>query len=74
MNSILSSLPNSHWYIELELMQKMIFDEQIMSKSSEIKTKDIELLEIQLNVRSLSATDEFSSDEMYWFLIYSNDI
>ena len=45
-----------------------------MSKSSEIKMKDIKLLETQLNIRSLFATDEFSSDEMYWFLIYSNDI
>ncbi len=52
----------------------MIFDKQIISKSSEIKMKSIELLETQLNVGSLSATDEFSSDEMYWFLIHSNDI
>ena len=43
----------------------MIFGKQIMSKSSEIKIKGIELLETQLNVRSLFATDKFSSDEMY---------
>ena len=55
-------------------MQRMIFDEQIMSKSSEIKMKGIELLETQPNVRSLSATDKFSSDKMYQFLIHSNDI
>src|SRR5439155_22463585 len=55
-------------------MRRMIFDKQIMSKSSEIKMKDIELLETQPNVRSLSATDKFSSDEMYQFLIHFNDI
>ena len=52
----------------------MMFDAQIMVKGSEIETKGIELFETRPNVGSLSATDEFSSDEMYWFLIHSNDI
>jgi hypothetical protein len=74
MNGVLGSLPNSHRHIEPELMRRMMFDAQIMSKSSEIETKGIELLETWPNVRSLSATDEFSSDEMYRFLIHSKDI
>jgi hypothetical protein len=74
MNGVLGSLPNSHRHIEPELMRRMMFDAQIMSKSSEIETKDIELLETRPNVGSLSATDEFSSDEMYRFLIHSKDI
>src|SRR3954452_19134564 len=55
-------------------MRKMMFDKQIMSKSSEIKTKGIKLLETQPNVEFLFATDKFSSDEIYRFLIHSNDI
>ena len=46
-------------------MQRMIFDEQIMSKSSEIEMKGIELLKTQLNIESLFATDKFFSDKMY---------
>ena len=46
-------------------MRRMMFDAQIMAKSSEINPKGIELLENRPNVGSLSATDEFSSDEMY---------
>jgi hypothetical protein len=45
-----------------------------MSKSSEIETKGIELLEVRPNVGSLSATDEFSSDEMYRFLLHSKNV
>ena len=43
----------------------MMFDAQIMVKGSEIEIKGIKLLETRPNVRSLSETDEFSSDEMY---------
>ena len=49
-----------------------MFDTQILAKSS--GTKGIELLETRPNVRSLSATDEFSFDEMYRFLLHSKDI
>ena len=45
-----------------------------MSKSSEIETKGIELLEVRPNVGSLSATDEFSSDEMYRYLLHSKNV
>ena len=55
-------------------MRRMMFDAQIMAKSSEINPKGIELLENRPNVGSLSATDEFSSDEMYRFLLHSMDI
>ena len=55
-------------------MRRMMFDTQIMSKSSEIETKGTELLEIRPNVGSLSATDEFSSDEMYRFLLHSKNV
>ena len=52
----------------------MMFDIQIVSKNSEIETKGIELLEVRPNVRSLFATDEFSSDEMYRFLLHSKNV
>jgi hypothetical protein len=55
-------------------MRRMMFDAQIMVKGSEIETKGIELLETQPNVGSLSETDEFSSDEMYRFLLHSKDV
>src|SRR2546429_9438708 len=72
--TFISSLPNSHRHIEPELMRRMIFDAQIMVKGSEKETKGIKLLETWPNVRSLSETDEFSSDEMYRFLLHSKDI
>ena len=53
-------------------MQRMMFDVQITTKSSEVK--GIELLETQPNVSSLFASDEFSSDEIYRFLLHSRDI
>src|SRR6266542_119730 len=68
----LGFLPNSYRHIEPELMRRMMFDTQILAKSS--GTKGIELLETRPNVRSLSATDEFSFDEMYRFLLHSKDI
>src|SRR5438045_6284695 len=55
-------------------MRRMMFDTQIVSKNSEIETKGIKLLEVRPNVRSLSATDEFSSDEMYQFLLHSKNV
>jgi len=63
--TFLGSLPNSHRHIESELMRRMMFDAQIMVKGSEIEMKGIELLETRPNVRSLSETGEFSSDEIY---------
>ena len=68
----LGSLPNSHQNIEPELMRSMMFDTQILAKSS--STKGIELLETWPNVGSLSSTDEFSSDELYRFLLNSKDV
>src|SRR5436305_6161425 len=53
-------------------MRRMMFDTQILATSS--STKGIELLETQLNVRSLSSTDEFSSDKLYRFLLNSKDV
>src|ERR1051325_1226956 len=55
-------------------MRRMMFDAQIIIESSEIETKGIDLLDNRPNVRSLSATDEFSSDEMYRFLLNSVNI
>ena len=72
--TFLGSLPNSHQHIEPELMRRMMFDAQIMVKGSEIEIKGIELLETRPNVRSLSETDEFSSDEIYQFLLHSKDV
>lgn len=71
---ILGSLPTSHRQIEPEIMRRIMFDAQITVESSEIETKGIDLLKNQPNVGSLSATDEFSSDEMHRFLLNSVNI
>ena len=55
-------------------MRRMMFDTQIISKSFEIETKGIELLEVCSNVSFLSATDEFSSNEMHRFLLHSKNV
>ena len=62
----LDSLPNSNRKIEPELMRWLMFDSQIDSIiNSGVKTKGLDLLDNQPFVRSLSITDQFSSDEIY---------
>ena len=49
-------------------MRRIMFDTQIANiKSSEIVTKSLELLNTHSYIKSLSETDEFSSDEMHQF-------
>jgi hypothetical protein len=62
-------LPNSNRKIEPELMRRLMFDNQIRSIiSSGIEVKGLDLLDNQHTIGSLSATDEFSSDEIHRFL------
>ncbi|GBC48175.2 hypothetical protein GLOIN_2v1775288 [Rhizophagus irregularis DAOM 181602=DAOM 197198] len=75
MNGILVSLPNSNRKIESELMRRLMFDKQIENIiSSGIEVKGLELLNSQHTIRSLSVTDEFSSDEMHRFWLNSQNI
>ena len=73
MNDILGSLPNSHRNIEPKLMRRLLSDKQIAYiTNSDIK--GIELLDMQPLVGSLSATDQFSADEMHRFLMNTYNI
>ncbi len=71
----LGSLPNNNRKIELELMRWLIFDSQIDSIiNSGVETKGFDLLDNRLSVESLLITDQFSSDEIYWFWMNSWNI
>ena len=71
----LGSLLNSKRKIEPELMRRLMFDNQIRSIiNSGVEVKGLELLDNQHSIGSLSATDEFSSDEMHRFWMNSQNI
>lgn len=70
MNGVLGSLPSSHRQIEPEIMRRLTNDVRIGAIiSSGVQTKGLELVENRPTVGSLSATDEFFSDEMerFWY-------
>jgi hypothetical protein len=69
-------LPNSNRKIEPELMRRLMFDNQIKNilSSSGVEMKGLGLLDSWHSVGSLSATDEFSSDEMHRFWMNSQNI
>ena len=73
INGILDSLPNSCQNIESELIKKLLSDKQIAYLTNS-DVKDIELLDMQPLVGSLSATDQFSANEMYRFLMNTYNI
>jgi hypothetical protein len=73
IHNLLGSLPNSHRKIEPELMRRLMTESrvnEIISSVSEVK--GLELIEKRTSVGSLS--DEFSTEEMYRFLMYSRNI
>ncbi len=56
--------------IEPELMRWLMFDSQINSIiNSGVEIKGLDLLDNRPSVGSLSTTDQFSSNEIYWFWI-----
>ena len=74
MNGVLGSLPNSNRKIEPELMRRLLSDKKISYSTNSENIKGIELLDNQQLVGSLSATDQFSTDEMHRFLINTHNI
>ena len=71
---LLGSLPNSHRQIEPELMRRLIAElhvNDIISSGS--KVKGLELFNKQSSVGSLSDTNEFLTEEMHRFLMYSRN-
>ena len=63
-------MPNSHWQIETEITCQVTNDNQINELvSSGMLKKGCELLENRSSVGSLSATDQFTAQEMqrFWF-------
>ena len=69
------SLPNSNRKIEPKLMRQLMYDSQIGSIiSSGVEAKGLEFLDNRPSVGSLSATDQFTTDEIYRFWIYSQNI
>lgn len=72
---LLGSLPNSHRHIEPELMRRLMAETQINDIiSSGIGTRGLEFVSNRPSVGSLSDTSEFSTDEMYRFLMNSRNI
>lgn len=72
---LLGTLPNSHRQIEPELMRRITAESQINDIiSSDLETKGLELLNNRPSVGSLSDANEFSTDEMYRFLMNSKNI
>src|SRR2546429_6099199 len=72
---LLGSLPNSYRQIEPELMRQLMAElhiNDIISSGSEVK--GLELLNKRFSVGSLSDTDEFSTEKMHRFLMYSSNI
>jgi hypothetical protein len=76
INYFLGSLPNSHRKIEPELMRRIMNDNQINSiiNSGIVDTKGLDILGTKPSVGSISETDEFTSDEMERYLLYSQNI
>ncbi|PKC56657.1 hypothetical protein RhiirA1_542004 [Rhizophagus irregularis] len=75
MNKILSSLPTSNRQIEPEIMRQIINDNLIGDIiSSDIQTKGLELLEDRPTTGSISAADQFSSDELEQFWLNAKNI
>jgi hypothetical protein len=75
MNGILGSLPNSNRKIEPELMRRLLNDNQIVSLTASLPDeKGLNLLKNRPSVGSLSDTDEFSTEEMYRFLLNTQNI
>ena len=71
----LGSLPNSHRKIEPELMRRIMNDNQINNIiGSGAATKGLDILDTRPSVGSISDNDEFSLEEMEWFLLYSQNI
>ena len=68
-------MPTSHRQIEPEIMRRIMNDNRIEDIiSSGIQTKGLELLEDRPTTGSLSATDQFSSDELERFWLNSKNI
>ena len=72
----LGSLPNSHRKIEPEIMRRIMNDNQISSiiNSNSVNTKGLDILDTRPSVDLISETDEFTSDEMARYLLYSQNI
>lgn len=68
-------MPNSNRKIEPELMRRLMFDNQVRTIiSSGVDVRGLELLNNRHSTGSLSATDEFSSDEMLRFWMNARNI
>ncbi|GBC32907.2 hypothetical protein GLOIN_2v1775288 [Rhizophagus irregularis DAOM 181602=DAOM 197198] len=75
MNGILGSLPTSNRQIEPEIMRRIMNDNRIGDIiSSDIQTKGLELLEDRPTTGSISAADQFSSDELERFWLNAKNI
>ena len=76
MNGVLGHLPNSRRKIEPELMRRIMNDNQINNiiSSETVTTKGFDILDTRPSVGSISESDEFGSEEMERFLLYSQDI
>ncbi|GBC19806.2 hypothetical protein GLOIN_2v1786147 [Rhizophagus irregularis DAOM 181602=DAOM 197198] len=75
MNGILGSLPTSNRQIEPEIMRRIMNDNRIGDIiSSDIQTKGLELLEDRPTTSSISAADQFSSDELERFWLNAKNI
>ena len=72
---LLGSLPNSQRKIEPELMRRLMAKAKINDiVSSGLEVKGLDLLDNRSSVGSLSDADEFSTEEMYRFLMNSKNI
>ena len=72
---MLGSLPNSQRQIEPELMRRLMAEAKVNDIiSSGLEIKGLELLNIRSSVGSLSDADDFSTEEMYRFLMNSKNI
>ncbi|GET57088.1 hypothetical protein GLOIN_2v1786147 [Rhizophagus irregularis DAOM 181602=DAOM 197198] len=75
MNGMLGSFPNSRRKIELEIMRRLMFDNQISNIiNSGVKSKGLDLISNRPSVGSLSEADQFSADEMRRFWLTSRNI
>ena len=56
-------------------MRRLIYNSQIGSIiSSSVEAKGLEFLDNRPSVGSLSATDQFTTDEIYRFWMYSQNV
>ncbi|GBC19845.2 hypothetical protein GLOIN_2v1775288 [Rhizophagus irregularis DAOM 181602=DAOM 197198] len=75
MNGILGSLPTSNRQIEPKIMRQIMNHNRIGDIiSSDIQTKGLELLEDRPTNGSISAADQFSSDELEQFWLNAKNI